>query len=89
MGIAKNLGNGAKAKNKKHEHLKRFEGGKVGTRIALQVEAFEVPFKKMEEKMINSFPKGQPWTAADAPAIKNQELFEVFQTVLEKWSFLS
>ncbi len=39
--------------------------------------------------MINSFPKGHSQTAADVPAIKNQELFEVFQSVLEKWAFLS
>jgi chemotaxis protein CheY-P-specific phosphatase CheC len=39
--------------------------------------------------MISPFPKGRPEAPADIPAIKNQELFEVFQSVLEKWAFLS
>jgi chemotaxis protein CheY-P-specific phosphatase CheC len=39
--------------------------------------------------MINPFPQGRPEAPGHIPAIKNQELFEVFQSVLEKWAFLS
>jgi chemotaxis protein CheY-P-specific phosphatase CheC len=38
--------------------------------------------------MTNSFPNGRPQTPADVHFIKGQELFEVFQNVLEKWAFL-
>jgi hypothetical protein len=64
-----------------------FKANEVGTGFALHEEEFE-GLKNLEEKMSDLFPKGRFQAAPDIPSIKSQELFEVFQMVLEKWAFL-